>query len=216
MKVYGVEVMELNVYKIDGTKTNQKVKLNPDVFEITPNEQVVYLAVKTFLANQRQGTHSTRTRSEVAGGGAKPFRQKGTGRARQGTIRSAQMVGGGRAHGTHPRDYSQKLPKKVSKLARKSVLSSKLKESKLMILEDFTFEEPKTKRVKEIFESLKLDTTNVLFVTKDLDKNLILSSRNIPYTKVQKAPEFSVYDVIHSHYVVFQKSAVQVVNEVLV
>jgi large subunit ribosomal protein L4 len=207
--------MELNVYKIDGTKTNQKVKLNPDVFGITPNENVVHQAVKTYLANQRQGTHSTKTRSEVAGGGAKPFRQKGTGRARQGTIRAAQMVGGGRAHGAHPRDYTQKLPKKVSKLARQSVLSSKFKESKVMILEDFSFEEPKTRRIKEILDSLKLDTTNVLFVTKELDKNLILSSRNIPYTKVQKAPEFSVYDVIHSHYVVFQKSAVQIVNEVL-
>jgi large subunit ribosomal protein L4 len=216
LKLMGLNFMELNVYKIDGTKTNQKVKLNPDVFDITPNEHVIYLAVKAFLANQRQGTHSTRNRTEVAGGGAKPFRQKGTGRARQGTIRAAQMVGGGRAHGTSPRDYTQKLPKKVSKLARKSVLSVKAKDSKLLVLEDFTFEEPKTKRVKEILDSLKLDTTNVLFVTKELDKNLILSSRNIPYTKVQKAPEFSVFDVVNSHYVLFQKSAIQVVNEVLV
>ena len=208
--------MELNVYKIDGTKTNQKVKLNPEVFDIDPNEHVVYLAVKAFLANQRQGTHDTRNRTEVSGGGAKPFRQKGTGRARQGTIRAAHMVGGGRAHGTSPRDYTQKLPKKVNKLARKSVLSVKAKDKKLMVLEDFAFEEPKTKRIQEILDNLKLETTNVLIVTKDLDKNLVLSSRNIPYTKVQKAPEFSVYDVIHSHYVVFQKSALQVVNEVLV
>ncbi len=206
--------MELNVYKIDGTKTNQKVKLNPEVFDISPNEHVVYLAVKAFLANQRQGTHDTRNRTEVSGGGTKPFRQKGTGRARQGTIRAAHMVGGGRAHGTSPRDYTQKLPRKVNKLARKSVLSAKAKDKKLMVLEDFVFDEPKTKKIKEILDSLKLDTTNVLFVTKDLDKNLMLSSRNIPYTKVQKAPEFSVYDVIHSQYVVFQKSALQMVNEV--
>jgi len=207
--------MELNVFKINGTKSTQKVKLNPEVFEIVPNEHAVFLAVKAFLANQRQGTHSTKNRTEVAGGGSKPFRQKGTGRARQGTIRAAHMTGGGRAHGPNPRDYTQKLTKKVSKLARKSVLSDKAKENKIMIMEDFTFDEPKTKKVKEILENLKLETTNVLFVTTELDKNLMLSARNIPYAKVQKAPEFSVYDVIHSHLVIFQKGAVQVVNEVL-
>jgi large subunit ribosomal protein L4 len=191
------------------------VKLNPEVFEIVPNEHAVYLAVKAFLANQRQGTQSTKNRVEVAGGGSKPFRQKGTGRARQGTIRAAQMVGGGRAHGPKPRDYSQKLPKKVSKLARRSVLSDKAKEKKIMILEDFSFDEPKTKKIMEILQNLKLETTNVLFVTSELDKNLMLSARNIPYTKVQKAPEFSVYDVINSQLVIFQKGAVQVVNEVL-
>lgn len=207
--------MELNVYKIDGTKTNQKVKLNSEVFEIIPNEHVVYLAVKAYRANQRQGTHSTKTRSEVSGGGAKPFRQKGTGRARQGTIRSPHMPGGGVAHGTSPRDYTQKLPRKMNKLARKSVLSAKARENKLMVLEDFTLDEVKTKKVQEILNNLKLDTTNVLFVTTDIDKNLILSSRNIPYTKVQKAPEFSVYDLLNSQYILFQKGAIQVVNEVL-
>ncbi len=207
--------MELNVYKIDGTKTNQKVKLNPDVFEIVPNEHVVYLAVKAYLANQRQGTHSTKTRAEVSGGGAKPFRQKGTGRARQGTIRSPHMPGGGVAHGTSPRDYTKKLPKKISKLARKSVLSAKAKDQKLMVLEDFVLDEIKTGKVQEILNNLKLDTTNVLFVTKDVDKNLILSSRNIPYTKVQRAPEFSVYEILNSQFILFQKGAIQVVNEVL-
>lgn len=207
--------MELNVYKIDGSKTNQVVQLNPEVFGITPNEHVVYLAVKVYLANQRQGTHSTKTRAEVSGGGIKPFRQKGTGRARQGTIRAAHMEGGGIAHGPNPRDYPQSLPKKVSKIARKSVLSSKFKENKMMVLEDFSMEEIKTKKVMEIFKNLKLETTNVLIVTKDVDKNLILSSRNIPYTKVQKAPDFSVYDVLNSQFVIFQKGAIQVVNEVL-
>ncbi|MBN2366775.1 MAG: 50S ribosomal protein L4 [Calditrichaeota bacterium] len=207
--------MELNVYKIDGTKTNQKVELKPEVFEIIPNDHVVYLAVKAYLANQRQGTHSTKGRSEVSGGGKKPFRQKGTGRARQGTIRAAQMVGGGRAHGTSPRDYTQKLSKKMSKLARKSVLSDKARENKVMVLEDFTLDEIKTKKVQDILNNLKLDTTKVLFVTKDIDKNLVLSSRNIPYTKVQRAPEFSVYDIINSQYILFQEGAVQVVNEVL-
>jgi large subunit ribosomal protein L4 len=207
--------MELYVYKIDGTKTTQKVQLNPEVFGITPNEHVVHLAVKAYLANQRQGTHSSKTRAEVSGGGAKPFRQKGTGRARQGTIRAAHMEGGGLAHGPNPRDYRQTLPKKVNKVARKSVLSSKFKENKMMILEDFSLDEPKTKKVMEILKNLKLDSTNVLIVTKDIDRNLVLSSQNIPYTKVQKAPDFSVYDVLNSHYIIFQKGAVQVVNEVL-
>jgi large subunit ribosomal protein L4 len=125
------------------------------------------------------------------------------------------MEGGGIAHGPNPRDYQQNLPKKVSIIARKSVLSSKFKENKMMVLEDFVLDEIKTKKVIEIFENLKLETTNVLIVTKDVDRNLILSSRNIPYTKVQKAPDFSVYDVLNSQFVIFQKGAIQVVNEVL-
>ncbi|OPX35774.1 50S ribosomal protein L4 [candidate division KSB1 bacterium 4484_188] len=208
--------MKLHVYKIDGTKTADTVELNPAVFETEPNEHSVYLAVKRYLANQRQGTHSVKTRSDVSGGGKKPFRQKGTGRARQGTIRAAHMVGGGRAHGPHPRDYSGKLPKKVSKLARRSALSAKAKEEKIIVVEDFSFEAPKTRRVAEIIKNLNLDTTKVLFVTANLEKNLVMSARNIPYTKVQKAPEFSVYDIVNSQYVIFQKGAVQTVNEVFV
>jgi large subunit ribosomal protein L4 len=207
--------MELNVYKVDGTKTNQKVKLNPAVFEVEPRDHVVYLAVKSYLANQRQGTQSTKTRSQVAGGGGKPFRQKGTGRARQGTIRAPQLVGGGRAHGPHPRDFSVNVSKKVKKLARKSVLSSKAKEKKLMILEDFTLEAPKTKKVAEMMNSLQFENTKVLFITKENDQNLVLAARNIPYTNVQKAPDFSVYDILNANFVVFQKSAIEIVNEVL-
>lgn len=207
--------MELNIYKIDGTKTNQKIKLNPAVFDIDPNEHVVYLAVKAYLANQRAGTNATKNRAKAAGGGGKPFRQKGTGRARQGTIRAPHMVGGGRAHGPNPRDYSQKLPNKVKKLARQSVLSSKAKENKLVVIEDFTIDEAKTRKVAEIIKNLNLDTTKVLFITKDLDKNFILAAGNIPYTNVQKAPEFSVYDILNAKHVVFQKGAVEIVNEVL-
>lgn len=207
--------MELNIYKIDGTKAQKKVTLNPDVFEIEPDEHVVYLAVKAYRANQRQGTHSTKTRATARGGGAKPFRQKGTGRARQGTIRAAQMVGGGRAHGPHPRNYSQKISKKVLKLARRSALSAKMKENKVMVVEDFSFDQPKTKRMVELLNNLKLDSTKVLVVTSELDKNIVLSARNIPYTKVNRVPEFSIYDIVDAHYIIFQKSAVEVVNEVL-
>lgn len=207
--------MELNVYKLDGSKTGETVTLNPEVFEIQPNDHAVYLAVKAYLANQRQGTHSVKNRAAVAGGGKKPFRQKGTGRARQGTIRAPHMMGGGRAHGPSPRDYRMDMPKKVLRLARKSALAAKAQEEKILILEDFTFEEPKTRRVAELLNNLKLDTTKVLFVTRDIDRNLVISARNIPYTKVINAPEFSVYDILNSQYIIFQKSAIDVVNEVL-
>jgi large subunit ribosomal protein L4 len=207
--------MKLDVYKIDGSKTSEKVELNPEVFEITPNESVVHIAIKNYLANQRQGTHSTKTRTQKRGGGRKPYRQKGTGRARQGSTRSPVLVGGGRAHGPHPRDYSSKLPKKVTRLARCSVLSDKAGQDQIRVVEDFSFEEPKTGRFVEICKNLELSSSKVLFVTKELDRNLVLSARNVPYAQVYTAPDFSVYDVLNSQYLVFQKGAVQIVNEVL-
>lgn len=208
--------MELNVLKIDGSATNKKVKLNPEIFEIEPNDHVVYLAVKSNLHNQRQGTHSVKNRTEVAGGGSKPFRQKGTGRARQGTIRSNIMVGGGRAFGPKPRNYRQDLPKKVIKLAKKSALSYKAKEEKILVVEDFKYEQPRTKQVVELLSNLKIDTTKVLILTSELDLNLYKSARNIPYSNVQRSPEFSTYDVMNAEVIVFQESALEKVNEVLV
>lgn len=208
--------MELNVLKIDGSASNKKVKLNPDIFEIEPNDHVVYLAVKSNLHNQRQGTHSIKNRAEVAGGGSKPFRQKGTGRARQGTIRSNIMVGGGRAFGPKQRNYRQDLPKKVIKLAKKSALSYKAKEEKILVVEDFKYEQPRTKQVVELLSNLKIDTTKVLILTSELDLNLYKSARNIPYSNVQRSPEFSTYDVMNAEVIVFQESALEKVNEVLV
>ncbi|NOX36114.1 MAG: 50S ribosomal protein L4 [Calditrichaeota bacterium] len=207
--------MELDVYKLDGTKTGEKVTLNPEVFEIKPNDHVIYLAVKAYLANQRQGTHSVKNRAAVSGGGRKPFRQKGTGRARQGTIRAPHMVGGGRAFGPHPRDYTQDLPKKVKRLARKSALSYKARENKIVVVEDFKFDEPKTKKVVELLQNLNINDRKVLFITADYDLNFYKSARNIPYKWVLKAPEFSTYDIVNAQVLVFQKSAVQTVNEVL-
>ncbi len=209
------EGMELEVLKLDGSKSGEKVELNPAVFEIEPNDHVIYLAVKAYLANQRQGTHSTKNRSAVSGGGRKPFRQKGTGRARQGTIRAPHMVGGGRAHGPQPRDYRQDLPQKVKLLARKSALTYKAKANKIVVVEDFTFEEPKTRKVVELLNNLNVDDRKVLFVTGDYDINFLKSVRNIPYKWTIKAPEFSTYDVVNADVVIFQKSAVQTVNEVL-
>lgn len=207
--------MELKVYKTDGTETKDKVVLNPEVFEIEPNDHVLYLAVKAYLANQRQGTHSVKNRSAVAGGGKKPFRQKGTGRARQGTIRAPHMVGGGRAFGPVPRDYRQELPKKVSRLARKSALSYKAKDQKIVVVEDFQFEAPKTREFAEMLKNLKIDDRKVLVLTTDYDMNLYKSARNIPYKAVLKAPQFSAYDVLNANVVVLQKGAVEILNEVL-
>lgn len=207
--------MELNVYKVDGTKTRKKVTLNSDVFEIEPNDHVLYLAVKAHLANKRQGTHSVKTRSAVRGGGRKPFRQKGTGRARQGTIRAPHMPGGGRAHGPHPRDYHQDLPKKVKKLARRSALSYKAKENKILVVEDFQFDAPKTRRVAELLEKLGVNDRKVLILTGEYDVNLYKSARNIPYKSVLKAPQFSTYDVLNANALIIQNGAVNILNEVL-
>ncbi len=207
--------MELNVYKLDGGKTQKKVKLNPDVFEVEPNDHAIYLAVKAHLGNRRQGTHAVKGRSEVSGGGKKPFKQKGTGRARQGTIRAAHMVGGGRAFGPVPRDYDQKLPRKVKKLARNSALSYKVKEGKVLVVEDFNFDEPKTRRVMELLRNLDVQENKVLILTKDYDMNLLKSARNIPYTRVQRVPEFSTYDIVNAQVLIFQKEALESANEVL-
>ncbi len=207
--------MEVSIYKTTGTKSTKKAKLNPDVFGVEPNAHVLYLAVKAHLANKRQGTHSVKNRSAVSGGGRKTLRQKGTGRARQGTIRAPQMVGGGRAFGPQPRSYNQDLPKKVKKLARKVALSDKLREKKFFVVEDFQFDEPRTKDVVKLLENLKIDDRKVLMVTGDHDLNFYKSARNIPYKSVVQAPKFSAYDVLNSQVVILQKGAVDILNEVL-
>ncbi len=207
--------MELNVYKKDGTPSGEKVVLRPEIFEIEPNDHVLYLDVKAYLANQRQGTHKVKGRSEVSGGGRKPFRQKGTGRARQGTTRAVQMVGGGRAHGPRPRNYRQELPKKVKQLARRSALSYKAKEDKIIVVEDFRMDAPKTREVADLLKNLKVDDRKVLILTSQHDLNFYKSARNIPYKWVLTAPQFSAYDVLHAQVLVIQKGAIDIVNEVL-
>lgn len=204
--------MNLQVLNRDGKAGGKKVTLNPEVFEIEPNDHVIYLAVKSYLANQRQGTTSVKNRSAVAGGGAKPFRQKGTGRARQGTIRAPLMVGGGVAFGPRPRDYRIDLPKKVKQLARKSALAYKAREGKIMIVEDFKFEEPKTRKFAELLKNWEIKDKKILFLTAEYDQNLYKSARNMPYVNVQPSTGFSAYDVLNAEVVVFQKGALDAVN----
>jgi len=207
--------MNLEVLNTDGQPAAKKVKLNPNVFDTEPNDHVIYLSVKSYLANQRQGTNSVKNRSAVSGGGAKPFRQKGTGRARQGTNRSPLMPGGGRAFGPHPRDYRMNLPKKVKKMARNFALTYKAREKKVVIVEDFKFDEPKTRKFIELLKNLKIEDAKVLFLTTDNDINLYKSARNVPYANVQKSPDFSTYDVLNADVVIFQRGALEKVNEVL-
>lgn len=200
--------MELKVYKIDGSETGQTVSLPKEVFEIEPNQHVIYQAVRTYLSNQRQGTHKTKGRSEVRGGGKKPFRQKGTGRARQGTSRSPIMVGGGNIFGPQPHTYKLKMPKKVARLARKSALSIKAKENEIMIIEDFTFESPKTKDLFNILKSLKIEDKKILLLLPEKNENVYRSGKNIEKLNVLISDKAATYDLLNNKLLLLQKSAV--------
>jgi large subunit ribosomal protein L4 len=207
--------MKLEVYKIDGSKSGETVELSDAIFGIEPNDHVIYLAVKAHLANKRQGTHKAKERSEVSGGGRKPWRQKGRGTARAGTIRSPLWVGGGTVFGPRPRSYRQKLNKKVMKLARKSALSYKAKAEQILIVEDFDFEAPKTNKFAEILKSLNLDGKKVLLLTDETRVNLYKSGRNIPKVNVVEAYKASTYDLVNNQVLVMQASAVKKIEDIL-
>jgi large subunit ribosomal protein L4 len=200
--------MKIDIYKIDGKTSGKKIELADDIFGIEPNDHAIYLAVKAYLANQRQGTHKAKERSEVRGGGRKPWRQKGRGTARAGTTRSPIWIGGGTTFGPRPRDYNQKLPKKVKHLARKSALSSKVKEKQLLVVEDFTFEQPKTQEFASILNALDLNDKKILLLTGKTDANIYKSGRNIPKVNVMEASKASTYNILNSQLLVLQKSAV--------
>jgi large subunit ribosomal protein L4 len=209
--------MRLYVHTLDGNKTKSQVTLNDAVFAVEPNDYAIYQAVRLEEANWRQGTHMTRNRAEVSGGGKKPFKQKGTGRARQGTIRAPHMRGGGRVFGpVHVRDYGFRLPKKVKKLARVSALSYKAKEKKILVVEDFKFDTPQTKKMIEILKAFELDGKKPMFITAGLDRNLVKSANNIYGVAIREGAQFSARDVLYAGVVVIQKSAVKQLNEVLV
>jgi large subunit ribosomal protein L4 len=191
-----------------------EVELNDSVFGIEPNEHVVFEAVMMQRASLRQGTHKVKTRSEVRGGGRKPWRQKGTGRARQGSIRSPQWRGGGTVFGPVPRSYSYKLPKKVRRLALKSALSSKVAEQNILVLEALSFDAPKTKEFVTVLKNLSVDS-KALIVTDGLNENVALSARNIPGVTVVEANGINVLDLLGHEKVIMTKAAVEKVEEVL-
>lgn len=206
--------MKVDVYKIDGNKDGQ-VELNDGIFGIEPNDHVIYLSVKAYLANQRQGTHKAKERNEVRGGGRKPWRQKGRGTARAGTIRSPLWIGGGTIFGPRPRNYRQKMNKKVGKLARKSALSYKTKAEQLYVVDSINFEQPKTKDFTDMMAALKVNGKKTLLLTDGNKTNLYKSGRNIEKVQVLEATKASAYDMLNNQVLIIEKSAVEKLESVL-
>ncbi|MDY3911692.1 MAG: 50S ribosomal protein L4 [Sodaliphilus sp.] len=206
--------MELAVYNVKGEDTGKKVTLNDEVFALAePNEHAVYLAVKQFLANQRQGTHKAKERSEVSGSTKKLGRQKGGGGARHGDINSPLMVGGGRVFGPRPRNYGFKLNKKVKALARRSALTFKAQNNQIVVVEDLQFEAPKTKEFVNFAKNLKLADSKVLLVLESQNKNVFLSARNVENAKVITARDLNTYAVLNNKALVLTESSVAVLNQ---
>lgn len=201
--------MELKVLKINGTDSGEKVNLPDEIFGIEPNTHLIYQAVRTYLSNRRQGTHKTKERKEVRGGGKKPYRQKGTGNARRGTSRSPVMVGGGTIFGPKPHRYYLDIPKKAARLARKSALSLKAKENEITVVEDFNFEKPRTKDMIEVVKSLKLDAVKTLLLVPEKNENLYKSGRNLPKLNVLISDQAATYDLLNNKMLLIQKSAVE-------
>ncbi len=207
--------MELSVLNIKGEDSGRKVSLSESIYGIAPNEHVVYLDVKQYLANQRQGTHKSKERAEVRYSTRKIKRQKGTGGARAGSIKSPLFVGGGRVFGPRPRDYSFKLNKKIKVLARKSVLSAKAQENAIAIIEPFTFEAPKTKSYQSLLQALSLSGIKTLLILGENDQNVYLSGRNLPKTKITTAALINTYDLINADRLIISENALPKIETLL-
>ena len=204
--------MELSIYNIKGEVTDKKVTLDDSIFGIEPNEHVIWLDVKQYLANQRLGTHKSKERNEITGSTRKLIRQKGGGGARRGDIKSPLLVGGGRAFGPKPRDYSFKVNKKTKALARKSALSLKAKNSSIVIVEDFVFDTPKTKSLVELTKSLQLADKKLLFVLPSQNKNVYLSARNLGKVNIVTASDLNTYAIMDSTNLVMTESSVAAID----
>lgn len=207
--------MDVSVLKYSGESTGRKISLSDAVFGIEPNDHAIYLDVKSYLANQRQGTHKSKQRNEISGSSKKIKKQKGTGGARAGNIKSPLFKGGGRVFGPQPRDYSFKLNKKVKDLARRSALSYKLKDSSISVLEDFNFDSPKTKSYVTMLNALSLADKKTLLVLPDTSKNVVLSGRNIQNTKITTAEQINTYDLMNADTVIIAESSLTKVQNLL-
>ncbi len=201
--------MEVAVLNINGKETGRKINLSDAVFGVEPNNHAVYLDVKQYLANQRQGTHKAKERAEIAGSTRKIKKQKGTGTARAGSIKSPVFVGGGRVFGPRPKDYTQKLTKSLKKVARRSALSLKAKEQSITVLEDFNFETPSTKEFSNVLKALGLDSKKTLFVLGESNKNVYLSSRNLKSSEVVNSSELNTYKIVNANNIVFLEGALE-------
>ncbi len=205
--------MEIKVLNISGQETGRMIQLDDAIFTIEPNDHAIYLDVKQILANGRQGTHKSKQRNEVSGSTRKLKKQKGTGTARAGSIKSPLFRGGGRVFGPVPRDYSFKLNKKVKQLARKSALAYKVKDNAIVVVEDFNFDTPKTKQFLQICNNLKVTDKKTLFLLGDINKNISLSSRNLQQCKVVEVSSINTYDVLNAKALVLSESSVDVLNK---
>lgn len=207
--------MELPIYNTEGKETKAKANLSAEVFGIEPNDHAIYLDVKQYLANQRQGTHKAKERNELSGSTRKLHKQKGTGGSRKGDINSPSFRGGARVHGPRPRDYSFKLNKKVKVLARKSALTYKAKANNIMVVEDFNYETPKTKAFVGLLNNLKLNGQKLLVVLPENSNNIVLSGRNLQKTKLVMASDLNTYDVMNAGKILMVNSSIAKVEETL-
>jgi len=201
--------MKIDIINIDGQSTGKQVDLPEDIFGVEPNEHAVYLAVKLHLANKRQGTHKAKERGEVKGSTRKIKRQKGTGTARAGDIKNPLFRGGGRAFGPRPRTYDMKVNKKVRAIARKSALSDKQAQGNIVVVEDFTFDAPKTKQFRGILDKLNIADKKAVLVTGEMEKNLHLSSRNLPKASVTRASDLNTYEIVKAQTLVLSEGAIE-------
>lgn len=205
--------MELVIHNIKGEATSRKVVLNEEIFGVKPNDHAIYLDTKQYLANQRQGTHKSKEKSEIRASTRKIKKQKGTGTARAGSVKSPLFVGGGRVFGPKPRDYSFKLNKKVKILARRSALAYKAIEEKIVVIEDFTFDAPKTKSFIQILDSFKSADRKALFVLAQADSNVVLSSRNVQRAKVTTAGNLNTYEILNANNLFITESSLERITE---
>ncbi len=207
--------MEVAILNLSGKETGRKASLNQSIFGIEPNDHAIYLDVKQFLANQRQGTHKSKERNEVAGTTKKLKRQKGTGGARAGSMKSPLFVGGGRVFGPRPRDYSFSLNKKLKRLARLSALTYKAKSNNITVLEDFNFDAPKTKFMLDLVKNLQVSDKKTLFVLPASNKNVYLSSRNLERNKVVTASDLNTYDILNATNLIVTESSLPIIESIL-
>ncbi len=206
--------MKLDVYKIDGMSSGNSVALPNEVFEVEPNDHLIYQAVRTQMTNSRQGTVSTKNRTMVRGGGRKPWRQKGRGTARAGTIRSPLWVGGGRVFGPQPRNFKMKINKKMKRQARQSAYSHKVKQEAVILVEDFKLENPKTKEIFQILKNLNIQDKKVMLLTTEYDADIVRAGRNIPNLIIRQASDTSTYDILNCEMLLIQQNALEKITEV--
>ena len=207
--------MEVAIVKYSGEKSGKKAKLSDEVFGIEPNDHAIYLDVKSYLANQRQGTHKSKQRNEISGSSKKIKKQKGTGGARAGNIKNPQFKGGGRVFGPQPRDYSFKLNKKVKELAKRSALTYKAKDNMIAVLEDFNFEAPKTKQYQSMMKSLALNDQKTLLILPEANKNIVLSGRNVQNTKIVTAAQVTTFDLMNADKLILVESSISKFDNLL-